>query len=375
MRKNLVLILVILFTVHVGGYAQIEDEILQTKSTKIERGRAFLLEKFLDRDYAKVTEAKDYLLGLEDDNYLSFYPTMELCPLLMWTQEFGALTTYMRQFDSAYYADLRKKVMPHDDQLMSQIHRRSVEDEHLLRFNIGEAKISAEDKDFLTLFLDQYLNPFSYQNIEEREVQADQFLEKYPNSDYKWFIQNKLTTRLRRPYRGNWNWGMGLDLCSGYATGKLGETMTPIIGIGLSFELTYKKLLMELGYDVLASKTKVDQPFSTGILNAGHHNQLLNFYLDVSYPVVSGKKLSVSPLVGVGGLVETYDSKNLSYEEIRELEKTCWTARAGLMLDIKTHGVFEGGVFRIKYHCGLSNYGGNISAIHMISIGGAGLVH
>lgn len=105
MKKNLVLLLTFLFALATGGVAQIEEEILQSKTMKIERGRAFLLEKFLDGDFAKVTEAKDYLLGLEDDHYLAFSPG-ELSLILMWTREFDALTTFMRQIDSTYWADI-----------------------------------------------------------------------------------------------------------------------------------------------------------------------------------------------------------------------------------------------------------------------------
>jgi hypothetical protein len=132
---------------------------------------------------------------------------------------------------------------------------------------------------------------------------------------------------------------------------------------------------MELGYDIVLSKTKVDKPYSTGVYEAGRHNTLFNFYLDVSHPVFSGKKLSVSPVLGVGGCWETYSDKQLSYDEIDELEKFYPTVRAGLLLSIKTHGVFEGGSIGIKYHCGLSNFGGSVSAIHMISVGGSGLIY
>lgn len=136
---------------------------------------------------------------------------------------------------------------------------------------------------------------------------------------------------------------------------------------------------MELGYDIVLSKTKVNQPISTGVYKAGSHNELINFYLDVSYPAVSAKEWSISPMVGIGGCWETiintiFSSNILSYDDIAELEHFYPTARAGLMLDIKTHGAFEDGVIRIKYHCGLSNYGGSTSSIHMISVGSAGLM-
>ena len=376
MKKTLLfaMALAVLFAVPIGCYAQIEEEILQSKSSKIEKGRAFLLEKLLDRDYEKVTEAKDYLLGLEDEHYIALTP-MELCQILMWTREFDALTVYMRQVDSTFDASLNNKVMPANDELRKQLYRRSVEDEHLLRFNVEEADVSAEDKAYLTLFLDWLVTPFSYKIQCELDDKSEKFLENYPDSDYKWFVQHVISTQAAKANKDNWGWGMGLDLCGGFVTGKLSETMTPIVGLGLSFALAYKKLLMELGYDIVLSKTKVDKPYSTGVYEAGRHNTLFNFYLDVSHPVHSGKRLSVSPVLGVGGCWETYSDKRLSYDETGELEKFYPTVRAGLLLSIKTHGAFEGGSIGIKYHCGLSNFGGSVSAIHMISVGGSGLIY
>jgi len=373
------LTLAVLFAVPIGCYAQIEEEILQSKSTKIEKGRAFLLEKFMERDYEKVTEAKDYLLSLEDEHYVAIAP-MELCHILMWTREFDALTAYMRQIDSSFDANMNKKIRPGYDELSMQLFQRSTEDEHLLRFNVEEANLSVEDKAFLTLYLDWFVTPNTYKIQSELDDKSEAFLKNYPDSDYKWFVQHVISTQAIQAQRGNWGWGIGLDLCGGFVTGKLSETMTPIVGLGLSFALAYKKLLMELGYDIVLSKTKVDQPISTGVYEAGHNNTLFNFYLDASYPVFSckvfsGRKLIVSPVLGVGGCWETYGDKNLSYEEVEELDKFYPTVRAGLLLSIKSPGVLQTGSFGIKYHCGLSNFGGNISAIHMISIGGSGLIY
>lgn len=368
------LALTIIFAVPMGCYAQIEEEILQSKGSKIEKGRAFLLEKFLDRDYDKVTEAKDYLLGLEDEHYAALAP-MELCQILLWTRKIDELTVYMRHMDSTFEASLNNKVMPANDELRKQLYRRSVEDEHLLRFNVEEADVSAEDMAFLTLFLDWFVTPFSYKNQDELDDKSEKFLENYPNSDYKWFVHHVISTHAIKANKDNWGWGMGLDLCGGYVTGKLSETMTPIVGFGISFALAYKKLLMELGYDIVLSKTKVDKPYSTGVYEAGRHNTLFNFYLDASHPVFSGKRLSVSPVLGVGGCWETYSDKQLSYDDIDQLEKFYPTVRAGLLLSIKMRGAFEGGSIGIKYHCGFSNFGGGISAIHMISVGGSGLIY
>ena len=87
LMKRIILILTLLLPTAFSAFAQIEDEIQQSRKEKIEKGRAYLLEKFLDRDYDKVREIKDYLLELEDDNYVALTP-IELWHTLFWTKEF-----------------------------------------------------------------------------------------------------------------------------------------------------------------------------------------------------------------------------------------------------------------------------------------------
>ena len=379
MKRYILFVLTILLAFTKSGYTQDVDEILQSKMEQIENGRTLLLEKFLEKDYDKVLELKENLLELEDDSILAFAP-MDLWHIMLWTQEYDALTAYLKQVESTYYAGICAKLMPSDDQLRAQLYRRGLEGENLLRFNIGQAPVSEEDKAVLNLLLDWDLQPLSYQNQYKCNKNVERFLKDCPNSDYKWFLQNVIALELSRLDRNRWAWGSGFNLCGGFVKGKLSETMTPIVGLGIFGDFAYKRLLLELGYDIVLSKTKVDLPLPTGVYKAGSHNELFYFYLDAAYAVVSAKEWSVSPLVGVGGCWETvvntiFSDNILSYDEIGALEHFYPVVRTGLILDIKTHGAFEDGVVRFKYHCGLSNYGGSVSAIHMFSVGGSGLMN
>ena len=55
-------------------FAQIENEINESKVEQVKKGRDYLLEKFLDRDYDKVKEIKDYLLTYETEDFMAFIP-------------------------------------------------------------------------------------------------------------------------------------------------------------------------------------------------------------------------------------------------------------------------------------------------------------
>ncbi|MBO4328092.1 MAG: hypothetical protein J5831_01625, partial [Bacteroidales bacterium] len=158
MRKKLLLLGLLMAIVTMPALAQIENELDQSKSELVRKGRDYLLEKFLDRDYDKVKEIKDYLLGLETEDFLAFIPS-EYWHILLWTREYDVLLAEFRQIDSAYITALDKKVMPYRGRLIDQLYRRSMEDEHQLRFYLQEAQLSQEDFDFLSLYLDWDLKP------------------------------------------------------------------------------------------------------------------------------------------------------------------------------------------------------------------------
>ena len=361
MKRN-VLLLTLLFATAFPAFAQIEEEIQQSKAERIAKGRAYLLEKFLDRDYDKVKEAKDYLLTLEDDNYAVFAPA-EYWLVLLWTKEFDELTSSMRAFDSTQFEVFKNKVKPQRDQMGEQVSRRCVEDEHLLRFNLQEAQLPAEDFDFLSLFLDWDLKPYTAENQKELNEKSDKFFADYPNSDYEWFVKHTI----RRSYLidSDWGWGMGFDLCSGFSTGSLAR---PLFGIGLNFDIAYRRLFLFLGYDIMAANTRVDQPLvGGGTCPSGTHTNWMPMYANLGYAVVDNQSIRVTPFVGVGGIIETYGTQK--HPEYEELEKNLFLYQGGLSFDIKTHGRLEDGYIRIRYCCGANGLGkDDVSMTHLFSV-------
>ena len=366
MKKKLYLIGLFLLFSTAAAFAQIENEIEQSKSEQIRKGREYLLEKFLERDFDKVKEIKDYLLELETDDYKSF-AFFELWHIFFWTQEFDALTASFRQVDSAFAARQEKTVIPPRDQLREQLYRRSVEDEHLLRFNLKEAKLSTEDEDFLNLYLDWDLKPIDEKNLEKNNELADQFLANHPDSDYEWFVRHMI----RKVYVDkNWGWGMGMDLCSGFSTGSFAR---PIGGLGLSFDVLYKKLDFMLGYDVVFGKTIADVPYTISsvphVYEKGRQANLIVWYANLSYRMWEKKHCRLAPFVGVGGVAESYPSDQIQESDLNTKGKHDWTGNVGLCLDRLGYFVDGPGVMRIKYQLGIGLPDGRVSTMHLFSVG------
>ena len=377
--KQKILILTFFFAMVFSGFAQIEVEIQQSKTEKIAKGRAYLLEKFLDRDYDKVKEIKDYLMTLEDDNYIAFWPS-ELYHILQWTKEYGELTSLLRSMDSAYFSvpdNTKKKVLPEYDDLYKQLYLRGLEDKHLLQFGLQEADLTSEDRAFLTMFLDWLFVEKHYlvRDIQKDENQtrvnevATRFLSDYPNSDYEYFVRHAI----RKQYVENdWGWGMGLDICGGFLSGSLKDKFKPIFGLGISVDVLYKKFLLNLGYDIIISDTKLDQAYSGGIYPAGSRDNVMNFYADLGYRIVDGRVISIAPFVGIGGAWDTYGYGQQDYK-LSELDKFYTTYQAGMIFDIKPRRLGITNI-RIKYNCGIAPINGSISTVNVISVGGTGII-
>ena len=382
MKRKLLFIGMLLLFSTATAFAQIENEIDQSKSEQIRKGRDYLLEKFLDRDYDKVKEIKDYLLGLETDDYKAF-KYYELWYIMFWTQEFDALAESFRQADSAFFANQLKKAIltSGPDGLGYQLFQRNYMDEHLLRCHIQNANLSEEDKAFLNLFLDWDLimddfyvfyprmhQGYFYVDTRINEL-ADKFLAQYPNSDYEWFVRHMI----RKVFVDKkWGWGMGLDLCTGISTGTFAR---PIGGLGLSMDVVYKKLDFMLGYEVVFGKTVVDVPYTNNSVPAiypkGSHSNTIVWYANLSYPVWENERWRLAPFIGIGGEVDTYPQNQYQYPEsdLYKKESHTWTGNVGLCLDSQGFFADGPGVMRIKYQLGVGLPDGKVATMHVFSLG------
>lgn len=368
MKRNILLLALLLATAF-SAFAQIENEIMQSKMEKISKGRAYLLEKFLDRDYDKVKEIKDYLLGLEDDNYAAIAP-VELWHILFWTEEFDALTTDIRSYDSIRFVAFKNKVKPVKDALGEQLYRRSVEDEHLLRFNLQEAQLSKEDFDFLTLFLDWDLKPDSPENQKSWNESVEKFLSDYPNSDYEWFVRHLI----RKQYVENdWGIGAGIAFRSALTTGTLANHG---LGMGIVFDVLYKRFDLTLGFGFMTLKTREDQIYSFqgtyGLVYPKGSDCNWTFpYADLSYYLFDGKRIAVGPLVGIGWIFEDYPYNDKKEDEYKDLNKNFFVCKLGLSFDFKVPNYgFDRSALRMKYEFGLTGFGAEQqSTVHMLTVG------
>jgi len=163
-----------------------------SKSVIISKGRNLLLDKFLENDFEKVKEVKDYLIEkAEDENYFAFYP-VEYWLILYWTNEYEELLNSISTFDSTTIASYHTRIRPSQDMLSAKLRLKSNENVTKIIMQIQFSDIEIEKKKILQLNFENLTNDDSYQDTLNN--QADTFLKTYPESLYKDFVKNTLDT-------------------------------------------------------------------------------------------------------------------------------------------------------------------------------------
>ena len=385
MRK-LFITLVIMFLV-LRAFSQVdsvEKQILSygnSKSVIISQGRSLLLDKFIERDMDKVREIKDYLIEKgEDENYIALFP-VEYWLILYWTNEYEELSHNIVAFDSTRIASYRTRIRPAQDMLYQRLLSQSRENAQAITNQLQNANIGIEMKSFLQLnFESLMMSEESFQDT--LNIQAENFLKSFPDTEYRNFIKQHIEYRLVPK-----NWGLATEFFSGYGifTGTLSNNYTNNIPIGIAFDICYKKFELYLRIYIGFNKTKKDFEYSTGVYEKRSSTLVLLPEASLGYAALDNDRFKFSPFAGIGGLhICPPFGKTDKEPELNEVSISAFTYNLGLNFDIKFGG--KGHLFcpkssysflRIRYGYSIANfskkYDGMSGGTHSITIGFGGI--
>lgn len=273
----------------------------QSKSVLIANGRQLLLDSFMNDDFEKVREVREYLVtSVADDDYIAFYPA-ENWLLLYWTGEYNKLTGSIAAFDSAAIASFTHKIKPQEDLLYTKVRLRSVESREKLMKSVQSADLSDADRYFLCMNLDFLLSDDQAMTVTQDSLNnaADIFLEDYPGTAYEEYTRKYI----RIKYIPS-KWGMAFEFFSGFgiSTGQLPDYYKNNVPIGVAFDIMYKRFALYLRDYIGFSKTTQDMFYSEGVWNKGSQVRVFVPEASLGYLLTDNRIFSLAPFAGISGV-------------------------------------------------------------------------
>ncbi len=387
MRKT-ILTTVFLFlssVVLLGQVSDIEKEITEQpvgKSFLISKGRQMLLDKFLEGDWQKVSEVTDYLLQIEDTNYVALYPA-EYWYVLYWTQAYPELLMDIPQLDSTAIASFYNRIRPSEDVLMTNMHKKTLAHKDEIQAQIDMAQVDQREKDFLHLHLGWLLLDTRKFEIQDSINKiADTFLVTYDSTDYDTFIKHQIRYKLKAS-----KWGMIYDVSMGYGmfTHNLVKHYTNHFVAGFAFGALYKGFDLSFNVNFGAIKNKQDTPYSNGVLEKKSSLTMTSMYLTLGHEIFKNKRFKITPYMGFGGSSITISEDEKEKDKaLKEVELRMQTAFAGgVKLEIKLgkssfYSPFSYSYISIRYNYIMPSfqrkYNGMLGNVHTITIGFGGIL-
>jgi hypothetical protein len=346
-----------------------------SKSVIISKGRSLLLDKFLENDMDKVREIKNYLIEKgEDEDYIALYPT-EYWFILYWTKEYEELSNSIIAFDSIKIESYYTRIRPYQDLLNTKLKSKSIENVSIIINQIQSSDIPIEKKKFLQInFESLIMKNETYQDT--LNIQADNFLKTYPETEYQEFIKRQIKFKLVPK-----NWGLAFEFFSGYGilTGVLKDNFTNNIPLGVAFDICYKRFELYLRDYIGFNKTKVDLDYSTGTYNKGSSAMVFLPEASFGYAALDRDRFKLAPFVGIGGInICPPLGRTDKIPELNEVSVSAFTYNFGANFDLKFgkkgytfRPKTSYGFLRIRYaYClAVKRNEGVLGSTHYITIG------
>lgn len=307
---------------------------VEFKSQAIEKSRRMLLDQFIENNMYGVMTEVNYLMGLDDENYIALYP-QEFWLLSYWMKDYTAILKTIATPDSVMIHSKVKRIPPANDYLTTKLIEKSKDKESLLIDDISNAILTKEEKDLLIIAL-KYLNEslgYIHPKQEELNLLADQFLNNYSSSPYGGFVKKYIRMKMEPT-----NFGTGYTIHAGtlLLSGNAKEYFKNQTVIGFGVDALHNKWLFQLNVAFAFGKTIADMPVAdvtwpTGSKTFGGHIDLA-----AGYYLLDQHKFSMAPYVSVGlfGL-----PSNADFEKNPELKeagiKTNIAGTIGFITDFK----------------------------------------
>jgi len=381
------LIFGLIISLNSQGQNELQKEILNYNDTRYElvtKGRRLMIDRLLAGDLEKTKQVRNYLISeVENHEYIALYPA-ENWLLMYWTQEYFALTSDIRIYETVKDDYGNGKRHPQEDYLLDKLVAETKNHIKQLTDSISQSSLEDSEKDFLIMNLHYLVSDVEAYPSEQEDLNllADNYLLKYPNSSFATFTREYIR------YKHDVSpWSFAAEFFSGYGfqTRDLNKQFGNNIPIGVAFDIGYKNFVLYLRYYIGLANTKFDTAYSVGVWESGSQVRVFLPEASLGYKIYKSERLNLVPFLGVSSTSISpteYDLKETP--ELEELEiPFCLTYTFGLNLDIKLgeplmplvsfNGEDSYRFLRVRYSCNIPQFERKIQGIsgqiHAITIG------
>lgn len=319
----------------------IEKRILEAPESEqlvIMRTRSFIFNNLKEGNIAEAFEAYNYALTKFESEKVKPFKMMEKYLLCFWFGEYDLIyetgvkeTIIEPRFRDFYFDDflnynLRDKLTPLDDIMSVELRLLSNRNRTDIINRIDSLVFDNEKHDYLILFFDRFTfdetdSVMTYkqrQDYLENDLtpRAEKFLAKYKNSQFENFVRQNF----RFVYALNdWGYGFQLGLGALIPQGTIGGYFKTEATLGIAFDISWKKLLFDIGFDIgIPSRPK--RPFfydEKNWLTEIKYNYY-NFNLNTGFVAIENKLFKISPHLGIGvvNISVCEDDKNKTDDDL-----------------------------------------------------------
>lgn len=310
------------------GFAQINvDSLLQaqppSKIDVIAKARAMLIDAFMAGDKQKVQELHSYIAEkFEHDEYIALFPAEQEL-LFAWYGDFESLVAYIQKADSAYFAQLSKKIMPpYTNNFYQTLEGHVQQSFESILSSLQASPLTQEEKDFVAIFLQYfwltdediryyayspyYMNTQLYSVVGVRHDRVDslirpiniatrKFIAAYPASTY---IKSLSSYELKPS-----DWGLGFAVNFGYAakTGDFSKSFKNDGNFDFNIDVAYQKYIATMGIMATFGNARKDIVKSSSlVLPKDTITKIYNLYWSLGYRFFDDKRIIITPMLGIG---------------------------------------------------------------------------
>lgn len=353
------------------------------KLTLINKGRDLLLERFAAGDKQKVADVFNYLLSLEDENYLAFCQPEKWC-ISYWIAEYDFILNDISNFSAPVYGR-QPRITPGPDVLAMELAQALTTQRKAMHEQIGASDQSEMHKRFLVLNFDFLLTQFGQvESISQENLNAaaTDYLTLYPGSPFEDYVKKYIRYELQPS-----KWAFAFEFFSGYGmfTDDLSAHFENNVPIGIDFDVYYKKFVLYLRDYIGFSHTKDSLTFRGNVWRNNSQARVFLPEATFGYVAFENNALLVAPFTGIGSTaVSPTDNDTEKYPEYDDVGLDFTTTYVfGVNIDVKlgqsrraivTNGPEHAYTFiRIRYGYALPQfnwkYTGYTGDFHYITIG------